>query len=332
MQDNDWQPDAEIRVLRLRAGMNAGIRAFFAERGVLEVETPVLSHAATTDPNLDSFCSHYQGPGAPTDTPLYLHTSPEFPMKRLLAAGMGPIYQICKVFRNGEAGRFHNPEFTLLEWYRPGYTHRELMVEMQDLLQALGLLKGEEGIPMLSYAALFRTYANLDPHRDTVQTLHERARELAISVPDSMQNRLDEASRDAYLDLILTHHIEPALHATEFLFVYDYPASQAALARIRNDEIPVAERFELYCRGIELANGFHELTDAREQARRFARDLSLREARGQSIPPMDHRLIAALQAGIPPCAGVAVGLDRLCMILANVNHINAALTFSFNSA
>lgn len=332
MQDTEWQPDAQMQVLRLRADMYARIRAFFAEHGVLEVETPILSHAAATDPNLESFSSLYQGPGAGKTTTLYLHTSPEFPMKRLLAAGIGPIYQICKVFRNGEAGRLHNPEFTLLEWYRPGYTHRDLMLEIEALLHALGLLAEPESIPALSYEALFRTHAGIDPHRSTVPALRARASDLGFSIPDSMLDQTEEASRDAWLDLILTHHIEPAMRTTGFLFVHDYPESQAALARIRREEVPVAERFELYYQGIELANGFHELVDANEQARRFARDLQVRQAQGKPRVPEDQRLIYAMHAGIPSCAGVALGLDRLCMILANVNHIDATLTFSFNRA
>lgn len=318
-------PAASIETLRLRARVIAQIRAFFQRQGVLEVETPVCSRAATTDPAIESLVTRYTGPGAPAGLPLYLHSSPEFPMKRLLAAGAGPIYQICKVFRDGEAGRLHNPEFTLLEWYRPGFDHHRLMDEVERLVG--GLLPEPAAARRLSYRALFQQRLQIDPHPATAEQLRNCALQQGVPGVD----RLQLPQRDAWLDLLMTHCIEPAM-GPGLCFVYDYPASQAALARVRPGSPPLAERFELYLDGIELANGFHELTDAAEQQRRFERDLQARAAAGQPVVPMDRRFIDALARGLPDCAGVALGVDRLIMRLAGADHIEQVIAFPLSRA
>lgn len=315
--------------MRLRADLLARIRAFFAQRDVLEVETPALSAAAIPDPHLISFAVHYTGPGPCHGQTLYLHTSPEFPMKRLLAAGSGCIYQIARVFRDGEAGRRHNPEFTLLEWYRIGFDHHRLMSEVAELVAELlaGRLPVAEP-ERLSYREIFQRHLGLDPHRATVVELAAVAKVQNVSIPPGMP--VDDP--DPWLDLLLTHCIEPELGRGRLTFVYDYPVSQAALARVRPDDPPVGERFELYLHGVELANGFHELGDAGEQRRRFAAENGARRAAGWPEMPVDEALLAALDAGLPECAGVALGFDRLVMLAAGKTTLAEALAFSFERA
>lgn len=302
--------------------MLARIRAFFAARGVLEVETPMLSPAAATDPHLESLAVPVAGGRR------YLHTSPEFPMKRLLAAGSGDIYQICRVFRADEAGRLHNPEFTMLEWYRTGLDHHALMEEVAALVAEL---LGQEGrrasFERLSFRQAFEQVLGLDPHRAETERLAAAAAERGLSVQGAL-------SREDWLDLLMAAVIAPALPADRGSFIYDYPASQAALARVVEDEtgVAVAARFELFWGEWELANGFYELGDAREQRRRFEADLARRAAAGRGCPPMDTRLLAALEAGLPDCAGVAVGLDRLLMLLTGAERIDEVLAFPWHRA
>lgn len=320
----DWQPAANLETLCLRARLLSSIRGFFERRGVLEVETPILSTAAVTDPNLASLTVRYTGPGAPHGRNLYLHTSPEFPMKRLLAAGSGSIYQICKVFRDGEAGRLHNPEFTMLEWYRVGFDHHALMDEVEALVTEMLHERTDLGpAERLTYRRAFREYAGIDPHEASVESL----RECALGHGAELAMGLEPDRRDAWLDLLLTHVVEPSLGDGRLTFLYDYPASQAALARVRTGDPPVAERFELYLGGVELANGFHELGDASEQQRRFQADNERRRAAG--LPPVliDERLLAALAHGLPDCAGVALGFDRLVMIAGRLRSIDEVLAF-----
>lgn len=342
----DWKPAAALETLRLRAGLLERIRAFFSDRGVLEVETPCLSAAATPDPALLSLATHYTGPGAPHGQALYLHTSPEFAMKRLLAAGLGSIYQICKVFRDGESGRLHNPEFTLLEWYRVGFDHYRLMDELAELVgEALAGLLSALPVEKLSYRDAFLRHCRLDPHAATVDEFAARARELDIHAPSTLG--VDDP--DGWRHLLLSHAIEPHLGRGRLTFLYDYPASQAALARLRPGNPPLAERFELYLNGVELANGFHELGDVAEQRRRFERDLKRREAMGLPPVPVDQRLLAAMRRdaqvlrttghreqppaqGLPDCAGVALGLDRLVMIAAGKQALGEVLAFPFDRA
>ena len=320
-ESDQWRPSASLETLRARAELLAGIRDFFRQAGVLEVETPACSRYGVTDPAIESFTTRYTGPGAAQGADRYLQTSPEFPMKRLLAAGSGPIYQLCRVFRNGEQGRLHNPEFTLLEWYRPGFDHHALMDEMSQLVQALSPEPLVE--ERLSYAEAFQRQLQIDPHAASVEEL----RACAIGQGIAGAETLSLEGRDAWLDLLLSHCIEPHLGVDGICFLYDYPASQAALSRVRPGEPPVAERFELYMSGVELANGFHELTDAEEQCRRFQQDNRRRLSQGLPEVPMDEHLIAALAAGMPRCAGVALGIDRLLMVLQEIPHIQAAMAF-----
>lgn len=317
-----WAPAAGLEALRARARMLADLRAFFAARSVLEVDTPQLSAAANSDPNLHSLCVTGQG-----DEPRWLHTSPEFPMKRLLAAGAGAIYQVCHVFRAGEAGRVHNPEFTLLEWYRPGFDHYRLMDEVAELLECL--LGGDtpaKAPERFTYREVFRRHAGIDPFGVNAAGLRRALARHGVAPPGN------ELSRDECLDLLMGAVIGPQLGRERLCFVIDYPASQAALARVRRGPPDVAERFELYWRGVELANGYHELLDAREQARRFDRDNACRRRAGQPEMPVDRHLLAALQAGMPACAGVALGLDRLLMLKLGLNCLAAAMAFPCDRA
>lgn len=307
--------------------MLARIREFFSRRDVLEVETPALSAAGTTDPNLHSFTvrSTFTNNGA---TPCYLHTSAEFAMKRLLAAGSGSIYQICKVFRDGEVGRLHNSEFTMVEWYRVGYEYHQLMDEVSSLIT--NVLEGIRALPLpekLTFRDAFLRTCGLDPHSATTGEMIDLARARQIAVTG-----LGPEDRDGWRDLLLTRLVEPALGRDRLTFIYDFPASAAALARVRRDDPPIAERFELYLDGIELANGFQELTDAHEQRRRFDRDREARTLNGLAAVPIDERFLAALTHGLPACSGVALGLDRLVMLAAGATSIAQAMAFPIDRA
>jgi lysyl-tRNA synthetase class 2 len=319
-----WRPDASLEIIRLRARLLGRVRSFFAQRGVLEVDTPLLSRFAATDPALDSFPTCYLGPGAAGGLSLYLQTSPEFFLKRLLAAGSGPVYQLGHVFRNGEYGRRHNPEFMMLEWYRPGMDHHTLMDEVDALLAfvLLGILDYRPA-RRVAYRDWFQDHTGLDAWSSDVSALRGFVERNIGPVPAGM----DETRLSPWLDLVVTHWIEPRSGA-EALFVYDFPAAQAALARVRKDPVPVAERFELYFGAVELANGFHELGDAAEQRLRFEADNSLRQRSGLPAMPLDEHLLAALGAGLPDSSGVALGFDRLVMLAADVAEISAAMPFS----
>lgn len=326
---SDWRPGATLDTLRLRAHLLSSIRAFFAAREVLEVETPVLSRAAGTELHLHSFTTRYSGPSAPPDGRLYLHTSPEYPMKRLLAAGSGSIYQIAKVFRDGEAGRRHNPEFTLLEWYRTGFDHLRLMDEVEALVvsvlqERLSLRETQR----LTYREAFMRHAGVDPHTADAAALAECAHRHGIVAPAGMEN----ADHTVWLDLLMTHVVETQLGRDCLCFVYDYPADQASLARVRPGAPPLAERFELYVQGVELANGFHELADGVEQRERFERDNVARHALGLPVLPIDENLLAALAHGLPECAGVALGFDRLVMLAAGTRDIQDVIAFPIDRA
>jgi lysyl-tRNA synthetase class 2 len=324
-QEDEWRPSADPEVLRARATLLSGIREYFQRTGVLEVETPVCSASANTDPALESLTTGYVGPEHPGGTRLYLQTSPEFAMKRLLAAGSGPIFQICKAFRNSESGRLHNPEFTLLEWYRPGFDQHRLMQEVAELVNSL--LPVPRPVESLSYGDAFQRFLGVDPHGASAETLRECAMDYGLPGVAGLQ--LD---RDGWADLLLTHVLEPCLGRDHLSFLYDYPASQAALARIRQDETPVAERFELYLDGMELANGFHELADGGEQQRRFEADNVRRREQGKEPVPVDRHLLAALRSGLPDCSGVALGIDRLLMLITGAAHINQVLAFPVSRA
>jgi len=319
----DWHPTATLEALRQRAELLTRLRQYFAGQGVLEVETPLLSAAGTPDPHIPSFTTM---PGPNGEALRYLNTSPEFAMKRLLAAGAGSIFQVCKAFRRGEQGRHHNPEFTLLEWYRPGFDHLRLMDEVDVLVRQLAegfrpLGRSER----LSYRACFQRYLEIDPFTVDMSVLKSCARTQGIGEVAG----LSDSDKDAWLDLLMGHCIQPHLGKEGPVFVYDYPVSQAALARIRPGEPPVAERFELFVDGIELANGFHELQDAHEQRSRFEADLVRRQVKKLEPVALDERLLMALESGLPVCAGVAVGLDRLQLMLTGRAHIQDTLAFSY---
>jgi len=311
--------------LRLRARLYARLRAFFAARDVLEVETPILSAAANTDPNIESFTTQFGGHADAGARARWLRTSSEFPQKRLLAAGVGDNFELGRVFRDGEAGRRHNPEFTMLEWYRVGWDHRRLSGEVLELVaDALALVGKRADVHGTCYRDLFRNALGLDPFT-------AREDELRDALGDV---RIDAAglTRDDWLDLLLTHRIQPAFPRNRVTLVIDYPASQCALARIRPGDPPLAERFEVYLGAQELANGYHELTDAAEQRARFERDNARRRARGQRELPLDENLLAALAQGMPDCAGVALGIERLLMALADCDDIRRLLAFGFDEA
>lgn len=320
-----WRPSAAAPALRLRARLNARVRAFFAERGVLEVETPVLSRAGNTEPNIASFALEFSGrtDGAPRTR--WLRTSPEFALKRLLAAGVGDCYELGRVFRDGEAGGRHNPEFTMLEWYRLGWDHLRLLDETVALVREALALVGRDAAPQVTtFRDLYWQRLQLDPFTAGIETLRNALGEVAVD-PEGL-------TRDDWLDLLMTHRLQPAFAADTLLAVHDWPASQAALARIRPGDPPVAERFELYLGPLELANGYHELTDAGEQRARFERDGRVRAARGLPAVPLDAALIDALAHGLPACAGVALGVDRLLMALLGTGRIADVLAFDFARA
>jgi lysyl-tRNA synthetase class 2 len=321
----DWQPSASFDALRLRARLNSAVRGFFSERGVVEVETPVLSRAGNTDPNIASFSLEFSGrtDGAPRRR--WLRTSPEYPLKRLLSAGFGDCYELGRVFRDGEAGGRHNPEFTMLEWYRVGWDHRRLIEETAALVNAaLALVGRSVQLRQVSYHDLYRQQLGIDPASASDADLRAALGEVVID-PEGLD-------RDDWLDLLMTHRLQPLFPADQLLALYDYPASQCALARIRNEGPPVAERFELYLGPLELANGYHELSDAVEQGARFERDLARRAQRNEALPPRDEALLAALDAGFPSCAGVALGMDRLMMAMLGTTRIADVLAFDFARA
>ncbi|CAG0909358.1 unnamed protein product [Cyprideis torosa] len=316
----DWQPSASMEALQKRARLLQDVRAFFYARHFLEVDTPIMSSAGTTDPSIESV--RVTGPDA---APRFLHTSPEFAMKRLLAAGSGDIFQVAKVFREGEAGRFHNPEFTLLEWYRLGMDHHDLMEEVVGLILHLaGDAADTLSVEKVSYRDLCRQALAIDPLIASVSELHQ------IAVKAGLDIRF-ELDRDGWLDLLLSHMVMPSLPAGQLTLLFDYPASQAALSRINDDGLTAA-RFEVFWGGTELANGFFELQDADEQRERFFADNVKRAEAGQLSVPMDDHLIAALEAGLPECSGVALGLDRLLMKLTGRRDIQEILAFPFCNA
>lgn len=324
----DWQPTAALDALKLRAELLARIRDWFARESIMEVDTPVLSTAAVTSPHLASFATCYYGPGARQGATLYLHTSPEYPMKRLLAAGSGSIYQLCKVFRDGEYGPRHNPEFTMLEWYRVRYDHLDLMNDVERLLT--DVLEGIFHIKAVyhwRYRDLFREFIQIDPFNTTPQALQAVLEARAGVDPVGME----DADLDTWLELVMTHVIEPRLGAG-LIFVRDFPVTQASLARLRPGNPPVASRFEAYLNGVELANGYHELEDVHEQRMRFDYDNRVRERYGLPAMPVDESLQGALAAGLPDCAGVALGIDRLLMIITGAERMAEVMSFDFDSA
>jgi lysyl-tRNA synthetase class 2 len=321
---DDYLPAAGLDVLQRRAELLHRVRAFFDARGFLEVETPQLSADVVVDRHLEPFAVVAPADAGPPQ-PRWLQTSPEFAMKRLLAAGATAIYQVCHVFRRGELGPLHNPEFTMVEWYRAGDGMAEGMQLTSDLCAAL---LGRGPAEQLSYGAAFVRHAGLDPHTADGATLRRAAVERGIAVPAS----LAAADRDGWLDLLLTELVQPHLGLGRPLLLYDYPASQSALARVRPGAVPVAERFELYVDGIELANGYHELLDAAELRRRNAAVNAQRQSEGQPPLPEQSRLLRAMEAGLPAAVGVALGFDRLAMLALGAKSVAEVIAFPFDRA
>ncbi|MCW8988455.1 MAG: EF-P lysine aminoacylase EpmA [Gammaproteobacteria bacterium] len=337
-----WQPTASLEMLQTRARLLSKLRAFFADKDIYEVQTPVLSHAGNTEPSIETFVTqqseHLKYPLQPS----FLNTSPEFAMKRLLAAGSGSIYQITPVFRQGEQSKKHNPEFTLLEWYRLNFDHHALMGEVNLLIRFIAkdfLAMGRSHF--YSYQDAMIKFADVDPFTASIEELKAATVKAGIDVVGMEENTSEtfsletshqESCRNGWLDLLMCQVVEKNLPLNCPVFIYDYPASQAALAKIRKGSPDVAERFELYINGVELANGFHELSDAAEQAERFKKEQQIRKERGLPGIPADTHLIAALKHGLPDCAGVAIGFDRLLMVLTGAQHINDVLTFPFDRA
>jgi lysyl-tRNA synthetase class 2 len=302
--------------------MLAALRAYFAASGVLEVETPLACRATGTDPQLQAMVTRYTGPGAPEGLDLYLQTSPEFAMKRLLANGCGPIYQICKAFRDGEAGRLHNPEFSVLEWYRPSYTLAQMIAEVAEVLK-LAMGRPQLEYRVVGYADLFREAFDVEVFEAVPEALRALALKHHVSGAETLQ--LD---RDGWLDLLLSHLLQPQLGHEALDFLTDYPVSQAALARLQPDGLTAA-RFEAFYQGIELANGYHELGEPDEQAARFEQDNCRRWSEHRAPVRVDPRLLAALQHGLPDCCGVAVGLDRALLLRLGRHDLDEVIGFSF---
>jgi lysyl-tRNA synthetase class 2 len=316
----DWRPSATRARLSERAELLARARQFFAARGVLEVDTPLMVNAPVSDVHIHS-ASVTLAAEKPAAAQLFLHTSPEYAMKRLLAAGSGDIYQICHVARGLESGRLHNPEFTLLEWYRLGFTLADLMDEVDALVRVLlaGRAAGRR-TERLSYREVFGRELQLDPFSADLSALAGAAAFAGFT-------GTPETTRDEYLELLMGRLIGPRLGHAALTFIVGYPASQAALARLDLEDTRVAQRFELYADGLELANGFHELSSCAEQRARFERDNAERERRGLPVHALDERLLAALASGLPDCAGVALGFDRTVMLATGAAHIQEVLAF-----
>jgi lysyl-tRNA synthetase class 2 len=312
VSDDQWRPCANHAALKRRARLLGDIRGFFHQRGVLEVETPILSAAGNSDTNLAPFRTE--------GTPLWLRTSPEYALKRLLAAGSGDVFELGRVFRSAESGRHHNPEFTMLEWYRLGWNHHQLMEETVALVRECGHGHFDDWpLQHYSYHDLFVEFTGIEPHTAGEAELAARAAELGV-VNQNLQ-------RNDWLDLVFSEVIQPALPTRSMLLVEEFPADQAALARVRDSEPPVAERFELLVGGQELANGYWELTDAAEQSRRFEAENAARHQRGQPVVPLDRNLLAAMRHGLPDCAGVALGVDRLLMTILGSDSIDEVIAF-----
>ena len=322
----DWRPTAAREMLQLRAQLLTRARGFFAARGVLEVDTPIVVNAPVTDVHIHSARVLFEAaaPGQPAPRPYFLHTSPEYAMKRLLAAGAGDIYQICHVVRALERGRLHNAEFTLIEWYRSDFSLGALMTEVGALVRELLGDSRALQIERVSYREAFLHELALDPFTAPVAQLAQHARVAGL--------RGETTDRDELLELLMGTVVGPRLGERGLTFVHGYPASQAALARLDPDDPRAAQRFELYCEGIELANGFHELASAHEQRDRFERDVAERRRLGLADTAIDRHLLAALEAGLPDCCGVALGFDRTLMLAAGAERIDAVLPFPIERA
>ncbi|MDN5938828.1 MAG: EF-P lysine aminoacylase GenX [Salinisphaera sp.] len=314
---DDWAPDASLQTLGARATLLHEIRAFFAARGVMEADVPALSAAAAQEPQVLSIACEVAGDAR------YLHFSPEFGLKRLLAAGAGPVYYLGHVFRDGEVGRWHNPEFCMLEWYRPGWDAERLLEEIEALLTRLRL----PGCRRLDFGAAFRAAIGVNAHTGSVAALRQAASERGLA-PASTPNDHASGARAFWLDALVGLVLAPSLGQDSPCILFDWPAQMAGLTRLRPGSPPVAERFELYWRGVELGNGGAECTDPAQVAASFAADNAARRAAGAAVPAQDHRLLAALRHGLPACAGVAIGVDRLLALSLGLDGIEPVLPFS----
>lgn len=307
----NWRPSAPLEILKQRAVFFQRIRTFFNKRGYLEVDTPILSSHGITDVYLSQMKTTCGG------KPYYLQTSPEYPMKRLLAAGSGPIFQLAKVFRDEELGRWHEPEFTMLEWYQLGIDHHALMDEVDTFLQ---VMIGSLPLVKQTYQAAFEKTCEMNPHQASLLELKACVERFGLG-----EVLKDETERDLYLFLLMSHVVEPSLAALPYpTALYDFPASQAALARV---EKGVASRFEVYYQGIELANGFHELSDVNEQSARFETDKKQRREKGYEVAEVDPYFLAALASGLPLCSGVALGVDRLFALACQKARLKEVMAF-----
>lgn len=315
-----WQPGATLATARVRASMLACARRFFAAHDILEVDTPALSRAAVSDPNIESVGALL---AADPEHRYFLHTSPEFAMKRLLCAGWPDIYEVCKVFRDGEVGPRHQPEFTMIEWYRRNLSLQEMISHTADFI--LELLRQPERtyrVVTMSYRDAFRHYLQLDPLSASIAELRQ-----AAAADAQLAESLGE-QRDQWLDLLLSTKLAPQFEAEALLVLHHYPASQAALARLCPDDPRVADRFEIFCGDLELANGYYELNDPDEQLRRCRQDQQQRQSRGAPQRPLDENFLAALRAGLPPCCGVAIGFDRLVMLRQRTDRLDDVQIFT----
>ncbi len=321
----DWRPACSLDNLKQRAQMLEKIRHFFASRHVLEVETPILCQGIGTDPNLEFFSTQYLS--GQRSRNYFMQTSPEFCMKRLLAAGSGSIYQICKAFRNGESGRFHNPEFTLLEWYRVDFDLAQLMDEVSDLIKTL--FEGElQEVEKISYRDIFYRHARLDPLDFNLESWRQCARNHQLTDAEL----ICADNHAIWLDFLFSFLVQPRLGKQSICLIYDYPACQSSLAKVKKQDPRLVERVEVFLRGVELGNGYFELTDAQEQQRRFEKELDRRNQQGLKAPGLDRRFLEALKSGLPRCSGMAIGLDRLLMLMINSAEINDVLTFPIGRA
>ncbi|KXJ60086.1 MAG: poxB regulator PoxA [Alteromonas sp. Nap_26] len=320
----NWQPTTTSEARIARAALLRLIRDFFYTRSVLEVDTPLLSAGTVTDEHLEAFETPFHFSSTGESVRLFLQTSPEYAMKRLLCAQSGSIYQICKAFRHEGEGRWHNPEFTMLEWYRIDFDHFALMNEVDELLQlVLNTQAGEQ----ISYQRAFIEYLDVDPLKTCDEVLVDimSKENIDIHAPETL-------SFDSKLQLLFSYCIEPKIGQQRPCFVYNFPASQAALAKINESDPRVADRFEVYFKGVELANGFNELSAAQEQRNRFQQDNEKRQQAELATKPIDENFLCALEAGLPSCAGVALGIDRLLMLKIGAQHIQEVINFPVSRA
>jgi len=320
-----WKSRMAWQEAKQRASIINSIRNFFYAKGVVEVETPLLSNGTVTDVFLDAFSTQFDYSDSGNKSSLYLQTSPEFAMKRLIASGYECIYQLSKAFRHEQVGRHHNPEFSMLEWYRINFDHYQLMDEVSELLVTV---LNCEPCDKVTYQRLFKQHLAIDPLSVTLAEL-----KLALAKNKVYGDWINsETDKDMLLQVLFSECIEAKLGNDRPVFVYDYPRSQASLAKISKKDPRVAERFECYFKGVELANGFHELTDADEQLARFKLDNLKRESLGKPTRPIDSNFIEALKTGLPECSGVALGVDRLMMLAMDCNSIDQAMTFIVDNA